>query len=163
MIAWEQIGLSSIFLTSDMAGNEDAVEEPVEADETEAMDAAEEPVEADETEGADASDEEVADGEEVEGSEEAEGEAVEGGENEGEILDSEAVDGEGMEEGAEMGDMEGMGDELMEGTTTPKDPLLSNVVFVGGISVGVFIVGGLLGLLLAKKKIKKGIELYEDY
>lgn len=43
-----------------------------------------------------------------------------------------------------------------------KDPLLSSWPFVIGISVAVLAVSIVLGGLLAKRKIKKGIELYED-
>lgn len=43
-----------------------------------------------------------------------------------------------------------------------KDPLLSNWFFVIGISAAVFAVSVVLGVLLARRKIKKGIELYED-
>ncbi len=43
-----------------------------------------------------------------------------------------------------------------------KDPLLSSWPFVMGISAAVLFVSVALGLLLAKRKIKKGIELYED-
>lgn len=46
--------------------------------------------------------------------------------------------------------------------TGVKDPLLSNWLFVIGISFVVFAVSVTLGILLAKRKIKKGIELYED-
>ena len=43
-----------------------------------------------------------------------------------------------------------------------KDPLLSSWPFVIGISTVVLAVSVALGVLLAKRKIKKGIELYED-
>lgn len=49
-----------------------------------------------------------------------------------------------------------------EETAQAKDPILSNPVFVGGVSFGVLVVGGVLGFLLAWRKIKKGIEIYED-
>lgn len=56
-----------------------------------------------------------------------------------------------------------MGMELgMESGSTVKDPLLSNWFFIGGISAGSLVVGVVLGILLAKKKIKKGIDLYEN-
>lgn len=45
---------------------------------------------------------------------------------------------------------------------SPKDPLLSKVPFVVGVTSFTLIISVVLGLLLAKKKIKKGIELYED-
>lgn len=47
-------------------------------------------------------------------------------------------------------------------TTDVKDPLLSSWPFVIGISAGVLAVSVVLGILLAKRKIKKGFELYED-
>lgn len=43
-----------------------------------------------------------------------------------------------------------------------KDPLLSSWPFVIGISTVVLAISVALGVLLAKRKIKKGIELYED-
>ncbi len=43
-----------------------------------------------------------------------------------------------------------------------KNPLLSSWIFVIGVSAGVLIVSIVLGILLAKRKIKKGIDLYED-
>ncbi len=43
-----------------------------------------------------------------------------------------------------------------------KDPLLSNWPFVIGISFLTLAVSVAIGILLAKRKIKKGIELYED-
>ncbi|NLL00247.1 MAG: hypothetical protein GX271_06245 [Clostridiales bacterium] len=48
------------------------------------------------------------------------------------------------------------------GMVEVKDPLLSSWPFVIGISVGVLIVSIALGALLARLKIKKGIDLYED-
>ena len=46
--------------------------------------------------------------------------------------------------------------------TGVKDPLLSSWPFVIGISFVVLAASVALGVLLAKRKIKKGIELYED-
>lgn len=43
-----------------------------------------------------------------------------------------------------------------------KDPLLSSWPFVIGISLAVLFVSIALGAFLARRKIKKGIELYED-
>ncbi|MBP1756374.1 MAG: putative rane protein [Firmicutes bacterium] len=43
-----------------------------------------------------------------------------------------------------------------------KDPLLSSWPFVIGISTVVLTISVVIGVLLAKRKIKKGIELYED-
>jgi hypothetical protein len=43
-----------------------------------------------------------------------------------------------------------------------KDPLLSSWPFVIGISAAVLFVSVAFGVLLARRKIKKGIELYED-
>jgi hypothetical protein len=54
-------------------------------------------------------------------------------------------------------------DPMMEtGMLEVKDPLLSSWPFVIGISAAVLFVSVFLGALLAKRKIKKGIELYED-
>ncbi|HAU85898.1 MAG TPA: hypothetical protein DCW90_10465 [Lachnospiraceae bacterium] len=49
-----------------------------------------------------------------------------------------------------------------EETTQATGSLLAKPAFIGGVSVGVLIAGGVLGFLLAKMKIKKGIELDED-
>lgn len=57
------------------------------------------------------------------------------------------------------------GDDMTGGNFTEtevKDPLLSNLPFVIGVSFGVIIIGLVAGYLLAKRKIKKGFELYED-
>lgn len=43
-----------------------------------------------------------------------------------------------------------------------KDPLLSSWFFVIGISAAVLVVSVGLGALLARRRIKKGIDLYED-
>jgi len=58
-----------------------------------------------------------------------------------------------------MGD--GMGD-ISTGQVSKADELMGSWVFVGGITAGVLVLGVLAGLLLAKLKIKKGIDLYED-
>lgn len=42
------------------------------------------------------------------------------------------------------------------------DSLLSNWYFVGGVSGGVLLLSVIIGLLLAKGKIKKGFDVYED-
>lgn len=61
-------------------------------------------------------------------------------------------------DGAYTGD--GMNTEI--GVASVKDPLLSSWPFVIGISAAVLFISVALGILLAKRKIKKGIELYED-
>lgn len=54
-------------------------------------------------------------------------------------------------------------DPTMEtGMAEVKDPLLSSWPFVIGISAAVLFVSITLGALLARRKIKKGIDLYED-
>ncbi len=53
-------------------------------------------------------------------------------------------------------------DPSMETMTEAKDPLLSSWPYVIGISAAVLAVSVFLGVLLARRKIKKGIELYED-
>lgn len=53
----------------------------------------------------------------------------------------------------------------MDGTTAQvsmADKLMSSWVFVGGVTAGVLVIGILLGFFSAKRKIKKGIDLYED-
>ena len=69
----------------------------------------------------------------------------------------------------DMGYMEGMdGMEFMDGMpgetqqASTIDKLMSSPVFVGGVAAGVLVIGVLLGLLSAKRRIKKGIDLYED-
>ncbi len=57
------------------------------------------------------------------------------------------------------------GDGMMYGTeqqVSKADELMSSWVFVGGVTAGVLVLGVLLGLFCAKRKIKKGIDLYED-
>ena len=50
----------------------------------------------------------------------------------------------------------------MGGDASIKDPILSSWPFVIGISSGTLIISIIIGILLAKRKIKKGFELYED-
>lgn len=47
-------------------------------------------------------------------------------------------------------------------TEVSIDSLLSNWFFVGGVSGAVLIISIVLGLLLAKGRIKKGFDVYED-
>lgn len=128
-----------------------------------------------------ATDEAVAEGEAaVDGA--IEGEAVEGeaavdGAVEGEAVVDEAlaetpVEGEviiddgtvmpGIDEGMDMGEGVSVDPGLGTGSTDVKNPLLSSWFFVIGISAAVLAVSIVLGVLLARRKIKKGIELYED-
>lgn len=56
-------------------------------------------------------------------------------------------------------------DAVSDGTTTTGisvDGLLSNWFFVGGVSAGTVLVSVVIGLLLAKAKIKKGFDVYEN-
>lgn len=62
----------------------------------------------------------------------------------------------------EEGGMDIGGEMFPELGTEVKDPLMSSWYFVGGITVAVLAIGIILGVFLAKIKIKKGIELYED-
>lgn len=69
-----------------------------------------------------------------------------------------------MDMGYMGGSYTGMGD-MMSGTEQPvskTDKLMSSWFFVGGVTTGVLALGVLAGLLCAKLKIKKGIDLYED-
>lgn len=51
----------------------------------------------------------------------------------------------------------------MDGSTTQaKGSLMSNWLFVLGISAGTLVLSIVFGILLAKKRIKKGFDLYED-
>ncbi len=47
-------------------------------------------------------------------------------------------------------------------TEVSVDGLLSNWGFVGGVSGGMLLLSVVIGLLLAKSKIKKGFDVYED-
>ncbi len=47
-------------------------------------------------------------------------------------------------------------------TEVSVDGLLSNWFFVGGVSAGTLLISIVIGLLLAKAKIKKGFDVYED-
>ena len=55
-----------------------------------------------------------------------------------------------------------MSTEIETTTEVSMDSLLSNWYFVGGVSGGVLLLSIVLGLLLAKSKIKKGFDVYED-
>lgn len=61
-----------------------------------------------------------------------------------------------------MDGMDGMGSETTATTQVSMDALLSNWFFVGGVSGGVLLLSVVIGLLLAKLKIKKGFDVYED-
>lgn len=91
--------------------------------------------------------------------------------NEGEVIDASGDTGD-MAIGGDTttggdtslgGDMVGV--DGMNGETTGstiKDPFLSSYIPIAGISAATLVVGVIIGILLAKKKIKKGIDLYED-
>lgn len=64
----------------------------------------------------------------------------------------------GMGAGPDMG----MGTEVPMDGGSVKNPLLSSWVFVAGITTVTLAISVGLGILLAKRKIKKGFELYED-
>lgn len=83
-----------------------------------------------------------------------EGEAKE----EAEMMTEEAMPGDmGAMDGGMALDNGGMG--MME---APKPTVMQSVPALIGISAGVLALGILFGILLAKLKIKKGINLYED-
>ena len=85
---------------------------------------------------------------------------IEPGFEDGAIIDPGFIDGEYIDPGFIEG---GYMDPGMEtGMAEVKDPLLSSWPFVIGISAGILVVSIALGALLAKLKIKKGIDLYED-
>lgn len=60
------------------------------------------------------------------------------------------------------GGMDYAGDFSSE-TGSASKPLLARPVFVIGVTCATFVVAVVLGLLLAKRRIKKGIDLYENY
>lgn len=78
------------------------------------------------------------------------GEATDYSVDEGMYMDGGFEEGMYMDPGMEMGMVE------------VKDPLLSSWPFVLGISAAVLVVSIVVGVLLAKLRIKKGIDLYED-
>ena len=87
--------------------------------------------------------------------------AVDPGEMQPDIIDDSGNSEVTGDMSYDMSGMEGM--EAMGGEgTTVKDPFLSSYVPVIGITAATFVVGAVVGILLAKKKIKKGIDLYED-
>lgn len=49
-----------------------------------------------------------------------------------------------------------------EQVTNNVDGLLSSWAFVGGVGFVALVLGVLVGFLAAKRKIKKGMDLYED-
>ena len=59
--------------------------------------------------------------------------------------------------GMSIGGGDGMG-----GGAAAANPVLSNLLWVILIMVGVAVVAGVLGWLLARKRIKKGFDSYED-
>ena len=59
-----------------------------------------------------------------------------------------------------MGGEDGMGETGTE--TGSKDPILSSVPFVAGTISAMLVVSIVLGVLLGKKRIKKGFDSYED-
>ncbi len=63
--------------------------------------------------------------------------------------------------GKEINPEQGMGSETLADAGV-KDPLLASWPFVIGISAGVLAISIVIGIFLAKRKIKKGIDLYED-
>ena len=107
-----------------------------------------------------------------------EGEVVEGEVVEGEVVEGEAMDGAVMEESAGevvigkegeiiggdyTGDMGGgMYPEVGVEAGAAKGSVMTSWVFVIGISTVTLAVSIVLGILLAKKRIKKGFDLYED-
>lgn len=59
----------------------------------------------------------------------------------------------------------GYDDSMMEGTQSDASSnpgLMANGIFVFGITGAVFLVSVVIGVLLAKKRIKKGFDQYED-
>lgn len=55
-----------------------------------------------------------------------------------------------------------MSSETEATTEVSMDGLLSNWFFVGGVSGGMLLLSVVIGLLLAKSKIKKGFDVYEE-
>jgi len=79
------------------------------------------------------------------------------------------VAGDGMNAGYEEGDAVSTGMNNYYGGTYPEmeqpstfDKLMGSWVFVGGTGAVALAFGILCGIVTAKRKIKKGIDLYED-
>lgn len=69
----------------------------------------------------------------------------------------------GSDMGLDIGGETGIAiDSGIGGTETPKDPLLSSVPFVAGTIGGVLFAGIIIGILLGKRRIKKGFDNDED-
>ena len=116
----------------------------------------------------------VVDGEVIDGGA-VEGEVIDGGAVEGEVVDGAVIDDKMLEEGMKteegflgggeykedmgFGDMSG---EMGDKGASPKGSVMSSWGFVIGISAATLAVSIVLGILLAKKRIKKGFDLYED-
>lgn len=100
----------------------------------------------------------IEDGEEGSG---LEGMDVESGESEGDAGDG-LLDGVGMGEDYLYGDYSGsnMGGDME--TSTAKDPILSSIPFVASTISVALVVGIILGVLLGRKRIKKGFDIYEN-
>lgn len=79
---------------------------------------------------------------------------------EGDYMDSNFDEGMYVDPGFDEGMYMDPGMEMGMGEV--KDPLLSSWPFVIGISAAVLVVSIVIGALLAKLRIKKGIDLYED-
>lgn len=81
-------------------------------------------------------------------------------------MDYEVIGSSGMISSGSKGDyydgMSGMDGATGTGQVSKADELMGSWVFVGGVTAGVLALGVLAGLLCAKRKIKKGIDLYED-
>lgn len=169
-----KIGKSAAVTTEERAPMDIIVEEGVNDDidmginTEEAIDGVDMDINTEETIDADAGEDYIEDFESI--SEEGFAEDfVDEGIEDGMILDSTYEEGEYMDPGFDEGYIdsgfyeEGFIDPGMEtGMSEVKDPLLSSWPFVIGISAAVLIVSIALGALLAKLKIKKGIDLYED-
>ncbi len=85
----------------------------------------------------------------------------------GMLLGAAVIGGDGgvmVDGGGEMigggNSMGGMND--TETGTGVKDPILSNVPFVAGTISAALVLGIVFGVLLGKKRIKKGFDLYEN-
>lgn len=71
--------------------------------------------------------------------------------------------GIGTDMGLDIGGEMGIGmDSEIGGMEAPKDPLLSSVPFVAGTIGGVLFVSIIVGILLGKRRIKKGFDNDED-
>ena len=144
-----------------MEGNESVVIEGTEPKVVEGTDpAVVEGTEGEYVEGVDSAVVEVPEGENVEGTDPA----VQEGTTDEFVGEGSVTDDVSIDMGKDFGmiDNGGMYGEIGMETPKEKGSVMSSWVFVIGITVATLAISVVLGVLLAKKRIKKGFDSYED-